>query len=216
MKYEIKKLLLALKELPKYQFERRIDIFILEQLEDVLSKILKEEVHFLYPEFPLRSLSGINNMKFLKTIEKGINNLKPVGTMHNTNVDYLLASEKFFYFVELKTDVESFKKDSQLIYYSYYSRKEFKDLYDFFKQLKKTQKKKWEAGFKYFNDNFDGKLDREIKIIYLGPKAIKETKEYKKLENELKDKLIFVSLSDFANKITDNGNFKKLLKDIDE
>ena len=44
MNDRVRDLLKELKPLPKYQFERRIDIFILEKLEDVLSKILNQKL----------------------------------------------------------------------------------------------------------------------------------------------------------------------------
>jgi len=215
MEDQTKKLLVELKQLPKYQFERRIDIFILEYLDKTLSKILKENVHFLYPEFPLQSLKKI----------KGKLNWR------NTNVDYLLASKDTFYFVELKTDAKSFKKDSQLSYYSYYSKKPFKELFEFFQELADPINhldKKWKVGFDYLNDkykeSFDVKLDenlnKDIKIIYLVPSTIINNKKYKKqrekLEEELGKKLIFVSLKDFANKISNDENLKSLLEEIDE
>jgi len=225
MNKEIKDLLFDLKGLPKYQFERRIDIFILEHLEDVLSKILiegdiDEEVHFLYPEFPLRSLKGIKGMPFIDTTKEKIDKLETVETRHNTNVDYLLASKNNFYFVELKTDTKSFKENSQLIYYSHYSGKKFKDLYKFFKKELANPKnhldEKWQTGFDYLNDKLKGNLNKEIKIIYLGPEAIKDTDEYEELEKQLNDKLIFVSLSDFANEISGDESLKSLLKEIDK
>jgi len=227
MNKEIKKMLFDLKGLPKYQFERRIDIFILEHLEDVLSKKLNEKVHFLYPEFPLRSLKGIKDMKFIDTTKEKIDKLETVETRHNTNVDYLLASEKTFYLVELKTDPQSFKEDSQLIYYSHYSGKKFKDLYAFFVELAETQKKKWKTGLEYLNkkyeDHFKEKLEnncnKEIKIIYLVPSAIINNEKYKKEKEKLEDELgeeTFVSLTEFADKISGDKQLKLLLKEIDK
>jgi hypothetical protein len=215
MDAKIKDLLIQLQPLPKYQFERRIDIFILSEIEEVFSKIYGEKIYFLYPEFPLSNLKLPKGKPIVKMSLDEIHNLEKTDTNQNTNVDYLLASANTFYFVELKTDLHSVDKDSQLIYYAHYSNKNFSELYNFFKYNLangKNQNKKWKTGLEYlldkylhsFNQHLEHSLNKEIKIVYLGPDKIES-----KLQNvnQILGKDIFTSVT--------FKQFNKHVSDID-
>jgi hypothetical protein len=228
MEKSISKWLTDLQPLPKYQLERRIDIFILNELTDVFSKLLKEKTYFIYPEFPLRGLKELDGkIKFDSGISEIYKKREHVESKHNTNVDYLLASKDTYYFVELKTDTNSFKETSQLLYYLYYVEQPFETLYKFFRdQLagSKKQDPKWKKGLSFLKRNFywhfeseiQDNLKKDLKIIYLGPSAIKGTNEYKVMEDILKEKLKFFSLAEFAEEIKGDEILKELLIEIDK
>jgi hypothetical protein len=82
-------LLKANKDLPNYQAERRIDIFVNHFLVRILRWYLRNDlVKFVCPEFPLKVKDNRNS----KT-----KNL-------STKLDYLCMTDKEIVFVELKTD----------------------------------------------------------------------------------------------------------------
>lgn len=96
------------KQLPKYQMERRADLFFGFYLKDILCHVkskesgetyFKEDEHLVViPEFPI------------PTSDKDL---------RSTNTDYMVTNGRKFYFVELKTDVASIHNEkSQLAYYS--------------------------------------------------------------------------------------------------
>ena len=95
------------KGLPTYQFERRIDAFLLPYLETFFSEKFPEDgpFTFLYPEFPLRRY-------LLESIDEKANKLADAA-------DYLLFSKEkgVIYFVELKTDIKSITEKQFTSYY---------------------------------------------------------------------------------------------------
>lgn len=91
---EVIALLKRNKELPNYQAERRIDIFINYFVERILSSYLNKETKFICPEFPL----------------------KKSGSNLSTNIDYLCKTADEIIFVELKTDANSLKESQAIIY----------------------------------------------------------------------------------------------------
>ena len=56
-------LLVANKEFPNYQAERRIDIFINYFVERILSSYLEKETIFVCPEFPLKKANTNQSTK---------------------------------------------------------------------------------------------------------------------------------------------------------
>lgn len=155
MEKSISKWLTDLQPLPKYQLERRIDIFMLNELTNVFTKILKKKTCFIYPEFPLRGLKKQKEkIKFDSGISDIYKNREQIESKHNTNFDYLLASDDTYYLAELKTDSDSFKDISQLLYYLYSAEQPFEYLYAFFKNELAGSKKsgpemeKWVIVFK--------------------------------------------------------------------
>lgn len=95
---------------PKYQLERRLDIFISAYLPEILKMSVKELKNVdineiknnIYPEFPL----------------------KKVNNCSSDNADYAIFIEqtKTIYLIELKTDMNSIN-DTQLNYYLRYCSK---------------------------------------------------------------------------------------------
>ena len=73
--------------MPKYQLERRADIFFAIYLEEILKRCLEgnPEIDLIIPEFPIR---------------KDETNL-------SCNIDYLCISKNKLYFIEFKTDNDS-------------------------------------------------------------------------------------------------------------
>jgi hypothetical protein len=96
---EVFDLLVANKQLPKYQFERRVDIFVNVFLEDVLGALFGGTYQLVVPEFPLKKDDDCNS----------------------TNVDYLLfhttpeGHEKWV-FLELKTAAGSIGPKQLAVY----------------------------------------------------------------------------------------------------
>jgi hypothetical protein len=85
------------KPLPKYQFERRVDIFLTMFLEEIFYELFGWQVELVVPEFPLK---------------KADNN-------QSTNVDHLLfrhGDEERWLFFELKTDRLSVRDNQMAIY----------------------------------------------------------------------------------------------------
>ncbi len=86
------------KGLPTYQFERRIDAFILSYLEPAFNEIYGvNDYKFIYPEFPLWPTEK-NNLKLNKSASRSI------------YADYVMWSKKMnntIYLIEFKTDNSS-------------------------------------------------------------------------------------------------------------
>lgn len=163
-------------EYPKYQLERRLDIFFSIYLPEILKeKGIYIELNDIFPEFPLK---------------KENNNL-------STNADYAIFDnnddETNLYLIELKTEMNSISNEKkQLLYYKQVQKKKIIDLikeiieiqknskqwkkyeklledieerYNFIKISSKEREKKTEW---IVNDN-NSKILGNIKIIYLVP-----------------------------------------------
>jgi hypothetical protein len=135
---------------PKYQLERRVDIFINIFLEDILTKYFNDgsKVKYICPEFPF----------------------KKDGNRQSTNVDYLCLKELIdgsqeVIFVELKTNYRSFD-DSQLKVY--FKNKEWSILYENIIELGKP--KKYQALYStLINSIKNVSSQSKIRIIYISP-----------------------------------------------
>ena len=107
-------------KLPKYQLERRVDIFINIFLEDILTNYFNDgsKVKYICPEFPF----------------------KKEGNRQSTNVDYLCSKEsegnKEIIFVELKTDKRSFDSSQLEIYLK---NKNWNELFENIRKLGETK-----------------------------------------------------------------------------
>lgn len=112
------------KNLPKYQLERRLDIFLTPYLNDILFKNLNslETNDLIIPEFPI-NVNLVNSLdKTDKNYNSEIATKKTCFNLLNNknakqqsfNIDYLMFSKdkSIAYFIELKTDNNSFN-DSQ-------------------------------------------------------------------------------------------------------
>ncbi|RYE57116.1 MAG: hypothetical protein EOP48_06520 [Sphingobacteriales bacterium] len=99
--------LMEFRMLPTYQFERRLDAFILPYLENVFNQIFSTSTEqitdfiLVHPEFPLRA------------IDKNSVNADFRSDKHSCHADYLLWSEtlNIVFIVEFKTDHGSIGKD---------------------------------------------------------------------------------------------------------
>ena len=116
------------KQLPKYQAERRLDVFFGLYMEDILkecrSNLFEEEDQLiLVPEFPLQKNKSNNEC---------------------TNIDYLVfnVTKKCVHAIELKTDTHSVN-DDQIDYYRRFKHEtSLKDLYDFATNARTGRSKK--------------------------------------------------------------------------
>lgn len=99
---KIFKYLKEFKELPTYQFERRIDAFMLPYLENAFNKIFnKDDFRFVYPEFPIWPKQK-DTYELNKSAQRSV------------YVDYLMWSKKMdnsIFFVEFKTDASSIEQN---------------------------------------------------------------------------------------------------------
>jgi len=115
------------KDIPKYQFERRIDTILELFLTDYLSQYYNGEAVYILPEFPLK---------------KDNNN-------QSTNVDYLFFitlknGDKRWVMLELKTDIDS-EDFNQLDLYCLYRNRGMKTIIENLKNIRNASTKK----FKY-------------------------------------------------------------------
>ena len=168
-------------EYPKYQLERRLDIFFSIYLPEILKeKGIYIELNDIFPEFPLK---------------KENNNL-------STNADYAIFDNKDdetnLYLIELKTEMNSISNEKkQLLYYKQVQKKKIIDLIKEIIEIQKNSKQ-WEKYEKLLEDieeryNFikisskegekktewivndnNSKILGNIKIIYLVPNNLED------------------------------------------
>ena len=128
------------KQLPKYQAERRLDVFFGLYMEDILKEcrsnlFAEEDQLILVPEFPLQKNKSNNEC---------------------TNIDYLVfnVTKKRVHAIELKTDTHSVN-DDQIDYYRRFKHEtSLDDLYTFATNPRKGRsKEKYEFLAKYINGN---------------------------------------------------------------
>jgi len=161
-------LLISNKRFPNYQAERRIDIFINYFLERILSTYLEKPATYICPEFPL-----------LKVKEDD----KPVINRTNSNkVDYLCAADRDIFYVELKTNKGTIKKNQLDIYLKNLNWRatleNFKKIVDLPRDDKDYQNKYNALGNKIYNSNITH-FNEKIRLIYLSPTLIKESDTHK-------------------------------------
>jgi hypothetical protein len=91
------KLLSYNRDYPKYQHERRIDIFVNYFLRDILSTAFETDIQFVVPEFPLEKANS----------------------RRSTNLDYLAysATDSTVFLCEFKTTHRSFEKEQMERYF---------------------------------------------------------------------------------------------------
>jgi len=148
---EVFRVLIENKALPKYQFERRVDVLLSVFLPEALSRLLEGDVRIVAPEFPI----------------------KKEGNNQSTNVDYVLfkhaekPEDERWIFLELKTDRGSVDQDQVDIYQSAI-RQGMPALLRDLNAIRAATKAK---------DKYDALLarfkglpaDRPIELIYLAP-----------------------------------------------
>ncbi|MBK9415311.1 MAG: hypothetical protein IPN61_18155 [Bacteroidetes bacterium] len=139
---------------PKYQLERRVDIFINIFLEDILTNYFNDgsKVNYICPEFPF----------------------KKDGNRQSTNVDYLCSKEsdgnKEIIFVELKTDKRSFDSSQLEIYLK---NKNWNELFENIRKLGETKgyREKYMLLINQLEEN-NFLASSKIRIVYISPLKI--------------------------------------------
>ena len=152
---EVFDVLVANKRLPKYQFERRVDIFVNVFLADVLTALFGGTYQLVVPEFPL----------------------KKDDNHQSTNVDYLLfhttpQGDENWVFLELKTAAGSIGQEQLDIY----RRSVERGMPALMRDLP-LLRERTKARAEY--DELSRRLatfphDRPIEIVYLAPVAMSE------------------------------------------
>lgn len=142
--------------LPKYQAERRLDVFFGLYMEDILKEcrsdlFAEEDQLILVPEFPLQKNKSNNEC---------------------TNIDYLVfnITKKCVHAIELKTDTHSVD-DDQIDYYSKFKHEtSLEELYAFAtKPRTGRSKKKYGYLAKFITDNDLNKCQIKGNVIYILP-----------------------------------------------
>jgi len=152
---EVFDVLVSNKQLPKYQFERRVDIFVNVFLADVLSALFGGTYQLVVPEFPL----------------------KKDDNHQSTNVDYLLFcttpdGHHKWIFLELKTASGSIGQE-QLSIYRRSVERGMPALMSDIPLLRERTKAR--AEYDELSRRLSGfPHDRPIEIIYLAPVAMNE------------------------------------------
>ncbi len=151
---EVFERLVEFKQLPKYQFERRVDAFLVGFLPDLLEGLLGGQVTAVVPEFPLK---------------------KP-GSNLSTNVDHVFfqrharSADSRWLLLELKTDMTSVKQ-AQISTYQHYAGLGMERLLADVATIKGASVKAQSYGrlLEYFRD-YDA--SRPIEIVYLSPALV--------------------------------------------
>jgi len=170
-------------ELPKYQAERRLDVFFGLYMEDILKEcrsdlFAKGDQLVLVPEFPLQK-NNINN--------------------ECTNIDYLVfnVSKKSVHAIELKTDTHSVGDDQIAYYRKFKFDMPLKALYDFAKK-KRTGRSgaKYQYLAKFITENHLDECKTRGNVIYILPNC--EFLDFIKISDSGFDSITF---SDIVNKM---------------
>ena len=143
-------------QLPKYQAERRLDVFFGLYMEDILkecrSNLFEEEDQLiLVPEFPLQKNKSNNEC---------------------TNIDYLVfnVTKKCVHAIELKTDKHSVNDDQIDYYRRFKDETSLDDLYTFATKTRKGRsKKKYDFLANIINKDLK-KCQTKGDVIYILPK----------------------------------------------
>ena len=217
---EIFKLLKKWYKYPKYQLERRIDIFFTLYLPEILKKEgINVELDDIFPEFPLKKENN-----------------------QSTNADYAVFENKEnevkLYLIELKTEMNSIS-DSQIKYYKNVQGKKLTEVLEKIIQIQESKNcKQWykydkllediENRYNFITSNFQSEKKRKkwiknenkltvagnVEIIYLVPndsqdKLLKEANEFKVIYFEDIIKIIEKKYKDKLSK-----EFCNLLKEL--
>ncbi|MBL0200354.1 MAG: hypothetical protein IPP81_09290 [Chitinophagaceae bacterium] len=212
----------AFKKFPTYQFERRIDAFMLPYLETHFNEHFKKEFGtvnpdfvFLYPEFPIERNNKFQNSGVEKIQEK-----------YADYVDYIMWSAhlKTIYLVEFKTEINSLTKEQFNTYFEACSRGWASLVqYYFSKAIHNTNWRKFLEGLEYMNNlvsgilGFDGELSLrgfiEKERGFGVNKYLKDIKGQIKFQIEPRVRFVYLApaeslkqLNLFATEINDSNN----------
>lgn len=193
---------------PKYQLERRLDIFISLYLPVILKKKVPELQNVeideikknMYPEFPLKKQDDCSS----------------------DNADYAAFIEKTIYLIELKTDTNSIN-DTQIKYYNYtLNNKTTKDIFEDIIEIENKSGKYEKYDF-LLNELIYGNQISNPRRKVKGKRQWIWDKDKKTLNNEEQRKDLSDKISNFKNiKVIyiipkkDEKNTEKLDKIVDE
>jgi hypothetical protein len=170
---------------PKYQLERRVDIFLTPFLESFVTDELKRPAVLVAPEFPL--LSDLR--------EKGARASRQELSGRTVNADYLMhlpGDAPRWLFLELKTDTGSFDAEQADLYAIAKDRgmrELIEDLGLVFERTEKRHKRKYEK-LRSAMAALAGNDEEPILVAYLAPSVLR-TKAEKAVDH-------FFSLESFA------------------
>lgn len=179
--------------LPKYQAERRLDVFFGLYMEYILKEcrndlFAEEDQLILVPEFPLQKNKSNNEC---------------------TNIDYLVfnITKKCVHAIELKTDTHSVDDDQIDYYRRYLHETQLDDLYTFATKARTGRSKK-KYGFlaKYITDNDLKECQTKGKVIYILPNC--DFSDSIKIKENGFDTITF---ADIANKMEKYATYDELL-----
>ena len=181
------------KKLPKYQAERRLDVFFGLYMEQILkecrSNLFEEEDQLiLVPEFPLQKNKSNNEC---------------------TNIDYLVfnVTKKCVHAIELKTDTHSVNDDQIDYYRRFKDETSLNDLYTFATNPRKGRSKdKYEFLANYITSNHLVDCQTKGDVIYILPKN-KFSNSFKIQENGFDT----ITFADIANKMEKYATDDELL-----
>lgn len=154
---------------PKYQLERRVDIFLTPFLAPWIGRCLDAEATLVAPEFPILASLGKEAPP-------------PYGhkdwTAHTVNADYLVHVERrrgarSWLLVELKTDGHSYRDAQHCLYWNALDRPMSKlraDLKLVREHTETRHKPKYDA-LEHALERFDDRPTEVIELAYLGPGA---------------------------------------------
>lgn len=181
------------KQLPKYQAERRLDVFFGLYMEDILKEcrsnlFAEEDQLILVPEFPLQKNKSNNEC---------------------TNIDYLVfnVTKKCVHAIELKTDTHSVNDDQIDYYRRFKDETSLNDLYNFAtKPRKGRSKSKYDFLAKYITDNHLKDCQTKGDVIYILPNC-DFSDSIKIADNGFNS----ITFSDIVNKMQKYANDDELL-----
>ena len=172
---QLLKLLSDNKSFPKYQHERRVDLFINFFLPEILDAELGTPIDLVIPEFPLKKES----------------------TAHTTNADYFAYSSKHnrVYLCEFKTTAGSFNEEQLERYFQAKDdgwSKVIKDINTVFDSTEPRHKAKYANLIEKVQD-IPAVVD--IEVVYIAPEATRSKMDAFISRNGFS----FLSLESFAN-----------------
>lgn len=190
--------------LPKYQLERRVDIFLTPFLEPFIGGELGPSVKLVAPEFPVLS----------ELLEAGSGADREQLSALTVNMDYLLwvaAPQPYWLLLELKTEETSFKPSQADIYAVARERGMPKLISDLKKVRKATAARhRWKYDRLLQRLPPPEQAGQPIKVNYLGPRALADRVTSRLFPGETADRKVhpqepakvvdrFHSLQDFAS-----------------
>ena len=179
--------------LPKYQAERRLDVFFGLYMEDILKEcrsdlFAEEDQLILVPEFPLQKNKSNNEC---------------------TNIDYLVfnITKKCVHAIELKTDTHSVNDDQIDYYRRFKDETSLNDLYYFATNPRKGRsKKKYDFLAEYITKNHLDNCQTKGDVIYILPN-LDFSNSFKIQENGFDT----ITFADIANKMEKYATDDELL-----